>query len=116
METIEISAGSNVKLIVEISSEALFFSLIRLNGKKLAGNQKNKFVVDLGLIDSIDNSILSCRSGFEIVTGDSDQIYDNTIVNYSLSYNNTKDVYDGVKARYNDDFFIALNKFKLKKK
>lgn len=113
MKTVKIKAGSNIELLVEISSEAVVDSLIRLNGKKIRTSELNKFKVDLGLIDNIDNSELSCRSGFYVLTGDFEAIYDNTIVKYTLKFDEGEETLNGVKAKFYNDIFIALNKFNL---
>jgi len=115
METIEISAGSNVKLIVEISSEAIVGSYISLNDNVIKRSQLYKFNVDLGKIDKIDNAILSSASNFFVSIGDIDPIFNNTIINYTLEFNGESRAIDGEKVKINEDLFMAFFIVKLKK-
>jgi len=115
METIKIKAGATIKLFVEISTEAIVGSLIRLDHKKIRTSELYEFNVDLGLIDDIDNTILSCRTAFEVVQGDATAIYKNTIVNYKLSFNSGEKLFKGVKVKAGLGFFMAFNKVKLQK-
>jgi len=116
METVKIKAGSIVKLLVEISSEAVVNSLIRLNGEKKRASGLSKFKVDLGLIDNIHNQELSFRSGFDVLIGDFDSIFKNTVVTYTVIFDDGEKSIDGIKVKIIEGTFIALNKIKLLKK
>lgn len=115
METIEIKAGLSVNLFVEISSEAIVGSYVSLNDNVVKRSQLYHFNIDLGIIDDIDNSILSSVSNFFVSVGDITPIFNNTIVTYTLKFGNEEKSFSGDKVKISNDLFMAYFIVKLVK-
>lgn len=115
METVKIKAGSSVKLVVNISSEAIVGSYVSLNDNVIKRSQLYTFSLNLGDIEEIDNSILSSASNFFVSIGDIDPIFNNTKVTYTLEFAGNKKHIDGDKVKINEDLFMAYFIVKLVK-
>tara|TARA_R110001583_G_scaffold109606_1_gene258445 strand:- start:867 stop:1217 length:351 start_codon:yes stop_codon:yes gene_type:complete len=107
METIKIKSGSNVKLLTEISSEAIVGSYVSLNDNVIKRSQLYSFIVDLGKIDDFDNSVMSSASNFFVSIGDIDPILNNTIVKYTLKFDDEEKSYNGDKVKISNDLFMS---------
>ena len=115
MDTVQIKAGSNVILEVSLSTEAVVYSVVWLNEKKIKGTKQNKFKVDIGLIDDIDGSELIFTGAFNVLVGDFGTIYNNTIVKNRIKFTNDEKTFNGIKTKVTDKSFIATNVIKLLK-
>ncbi len=116
METIKIKAGTNVKLIVEISSEAIVGSYVSVDDNVIKRSELYQFNVDLGTIEDLDNSILSAVSNFFVSMGDFKPIFNNTIIKYTLSFSGEQKSFIGDKVKVSNDLFMGFFIVKLVKK
>lgn len=115
METIEISDGSDVNLIVAISTEAIVGSNVSLNDNIIKESQSYTFTTGLGNISNLDNKVLSSSSTFHVALGDFDPIFNNTIVTYTLVHGGNSTNIPSDKVKINDNLFMAYFIVKLKK-
>lgn len=107
METIKIPKDSNVRLHVNISSEANVGSNISLDDVVIKKSTANNFVVELGSIENLDNKIVSGVSNFFVAIGDIDLIKRNTIVEYRFKFNGEELSFLCKKTKLNKDMFVA---------
>ena len=115
METIEISDGSDVNLIVAISTEAIVGSNVSLNDHIIKESQSYAFTTGLGNISNLNNKVLSSASKFNVALGDFDPVFNNTIVTYTLEHGGNSTNIPSEKVKASDNLFMAYFIVKLKK-
>lgn len=114
METIKIKTGEEVKLVVNISSDANVGSNVSLNDIVIRKSSITNFTVPLGNIDEIDGNTLSVVSNF-FVHSKIDAIIETTIVEISISSETTSINVLAEKVKLNAMLFMAFVVLKLEK-
>ncbi len=115
METVKIQAGLSVKLFVKISTVAIVGSNVSLDDNVIKKSTQYDFTVDLGLIDHIDNKVLSIVTNYFISSGNIDTIMNSTQVSYALKYRNDSKELPHEKVKINNNLFMSYKVIKLVK-
>ncbi|RZN83522.1 MAG: hypothetical protein EVB11_04935 [Winogradskyella sp.] len=115
MKVVKFKTGETVKLTVKISSDANVGSNVNLDDVVVKKSITNKFSVDLGKIDDINEKTLSVVSNFFVNSGAIDAIIESTHVECSLSSESTSETISAEKVKLNSNLFMAYMVVKLKK-
>lgn len=113
METVSIPEGAQAKLQIAISSEAIVGTNVSLNDVIIRQSKQYKFNMELQPITELDNSGMSIVSSFFVTTGNINQILNNTLASYTISYDDQSHEIKVAKQKITDTFFIVYAYVKL---
>jgi len=108
MKIIKIPKGSDVKLQVNISSEASVGSNVSLDDVIIKRSTAYNFTKELGKIEDLDGKTVSGSSNFFVNIGDIDLIKTNTIVEYRFKFNEEEKKLTCEKTKLNGRMFVAF--------
>ena len=113
METVSITEGSQAKLQIAISSEAIVGTNVSLNDVIIRQSKQYKFNMELQPIAELDNSGMSIVSSFFVTTGNINHILNNTIATFTISYDDQSHEIKVTKQKITATFFIVYAYVKL---
>lgn len=115
MENLEITSGSDVRLLVSVSSDAIAGSNVTLNDAVIKKSTQYSFSVDLGKIDDLHNKIVSIVSNFLVTAGNIDPIFNATQIKYTFKFGEDSKEYTCEKVKINNALFMGYFMVKLVK-
>ncbi|EZH75634.1 hypothetical protein ATO12_02265 [Aquimarina atlantica] len=115
MKTFKMSANSEVKLNVKISTEALVGTNVKLDSKILKKSSTYNFSTNLGNSTDIVNKKLNVVTNCFVTDENIDPILENAVFKITLKDDENEQSYEGKKLKIDDEFFIVFTVVELVK-
>lgn len=115
MDQFEMGANQEVNLDLEISTEAIIGSHVKLEKKIIKKSAASSFNVVLGNSGDIENKKLNVVVNC-FVEDNIEEIMNNIVIDFTISDDDTSQSYQGKKLKIDDAFFIVFFVVELIKK